>query len=116
MNDLAQIVFHQFGEQTHAEIMEKCYPDLQKVLMSDQVPDGRVTEEHPESARQIVREAVERERQRLPPRQPRNKAETEVGREIQSVLGAASVVANRVARAHAKKVLESRAGERGKPN
>lgn len=119
LNDLGQIELNQLGERTHDEIMQRCYPDLEKTLASDpRLPeDGRATEEYPESAKRVMRDAVEQERKRMWDEQPRGKdADTELGRDIQRHMGASSVVANRAVRERARRVLTSKAGEGGKPN
>ena len=119
LNDLGRIELSQLGQQTRDEIMEKCYPDLEKTLTSDpRLPDdGREAEAYPESAKQVIKDAVDHERQRMTKKKRRGKnADTELGRDIQRQMGAASVVVNRLSREHARRVLASRAGERGKPN
>jgi len=106
LDDLGNIEVQHFGERTLPEILERCYPHLDEALTSE-LP-------LPEKA---LRKVVERERKRLLQKKLRGKeADTELGREIQKKMGAASVVVNRLVRGSAIRILKSKAGEGLKPN
>ena len=115
MSDGGRIEMMDIGELTENEIMETCYPVLDKALTT---ADWNETgTDYSEKGYEQIREAVESERTRLWESQPEAKdAETGLGRDIQKQTGAASVLVNRIVREAAKKRLKSKEGEGGKPN
>jgi hypothetical protein len=94
--------------------MEKCYPVALDALCDAEFdPEGGYTKE----SRRAILKAVKEERTRLWKNQPKPKpAATELGRKIQEQTGAPAVLVNRVVKDTAKKILDSDAGEDGKPN
>ncbi|MBI4874008.1 MAG: hypothetical protein HY822_05170 [Acidobacteria bacterium] len=116
LTDLGEIELRQIGEATADIIWETCYPELREVLLQDGVLPGDGGE-YSEEAKEIVRAAVEHERQRLWDNQPDGpSAETEIGRELQQQLGAAGPVADLYVEDIARRLLGSKLGEGGKPN
>jgi hypothetical protein len=115
LDDDGQIELANVGEATHDHIMETCYPELDKALVTaewDEAGEG-----YSAKGREYIREAVVLERTRLWHRHPRGKeAETELGRQIQRQTGAPSVVVDRIVREAAKRRLQSKEGEGKKPN
>jgi len=115
LGDDGEIELADIGESTRAHIMETCYPELNKAFgtaESDETGLG-----HSAKGREQSRGAVKLERTRLWDNQPPAKeAETELGRQIQKQIGAASVVVNRIVQETARKRLKSKEGEGKKPN
>ena len=116
LNDRGEIELNHFGEETRDLIYQTCYPELDELLYSDRVERDDGGEYSPESEA-LIREAVERERERLAENQPEGPdAETEAGRELQRQLGTAGPVADHYVRQLARWILKSKTGEGGKPN
>jgi hypothetical protein len=70
---------HSFGELTEEAIFEKAYPLLNDLLHSNRLRDAA----DPTSRDLVlIRAAVAKEQKRLPGKQPRRLAQTEVGRSI----------------------------------
>ena len=115
LDDDGKIELANIAESTEDRIMKTCYPELNKVLATVEWDHTGLA--YSKQGRQRVREAVEAERTRLWDSQPPAKeAETEVGRDIQKQIGAASVVVNRIVQEAASKRLRSKDGEGKKPN
>ena len=95
LNDRAEIELGIFGEETSEFIWEKCYPELDQVLSSDDVlndlNDNRSTE-----AANKIRKAVQHKRKRLwnAQREP-TPAKTALSRELQKRLRTVGPVADR---------------------
>jgi hypothetical protein len=103
------------GECTHENVIEKCYPELNKAFAAVEW-DEEGLDYSAEGYRQI-RAAVELERTRQRGDQPPSKeAETGIGREIQRQTDAPSGVVDRIVREAAKKRLKSKEGEGRQPN
>ena len=93
-----------FGEETVSKIMEKAYPELDKLLMSDELE--KLKEDSPECKR-LVKEAVELERKRLWGKKKKLKeAKTELGKRVQREMGSSAVVADRIVERTGKKILQ----------
>ena len=109
------IELNEFGEETHNFVREHCYPELEATLRSAAIKSDPGNYSPVE--KEIVRKAVERERTRLwnggiegvP-------AKTELGKRIQKFMGTTGAVADHYVKVAAKRILESDAGEDGKPN
>jgi hypothetical protein len=116
LNDRGEIELGEFGEETCDFIWEKCYPELDHVLSSEDVlkhPSGKRIRE----AANKIRRAVEHERKRLWNAQKEGApAKTAVGRELQKRLGTVGPVADRYVEFAADQILRTKGGERGKPN
>jgi hypothetical protein len=114
LTDDGDIELTEIGELTHDLVMEKCYPVLNEAFGNAESDEkGGYTEE----SRQKIRQAVEKERNRLWDKQPKPKpAATELGRKIQEQTGAPSVLVDRIVRDTGRKILESEQGEEGEPN
>jgi len=95
------IRFSGFGEQTRTFVLEKAYPRLNETLGT--ALEGEETD--PVATRKLWAEAVEIEMNRV--RHEPTMAETELGRRIQHQAGMSGVVANRIVRKTAKRILES---------
>jgi hypothetical protein len=107
-------VLSEFSEQTCDVLWDVCYPELRAVLDNDDVADldGRFKP----GGRERVLDAVKRERTRLWENQPKDEAATELGKRIAKQMGTSAVVADYYAEETAKRILESKDGEDGKPN
>jgi hypothetical protein len=111
LNDRGEIELSQISQYTEDLVREKCYPELQQIILDAIDDEG----EYKPGGLEQIRAAVHHERTRLwksshPPKQ----ADTELGRELQRGMDASSVVANRAVRHIAKRILESKDGEDGK--
>ena len=116
LNDRGEIELGEFGEETCDFIREKCYPELDQVLSSEDVLKHRSGKRNREAANKI-RRAVEQERKRLWHAQKEGApAKTAVGRELQKRLGTVGVVSDRYVEFAADQILRTKGGERGKPN
>ena len=115
LGDDGQFELANTGESTHDGIMKTCFPDLNKALATAEWDEAGL--DYSAKGHKQIREAVELERTRLWDSQPPAKeAETGLGREIQTQIGAASVVVNRIVQEAARKRLKSTEGEGKKPN
>jgi hypothetical protein len=115
LRDDGEIELANVGETTQESIMETCYPELGKAVVTAEEDDSGLG--YSAKGLDQIRQAVELERTRLWVDQPPAKeAETALGREIQKQTGAASVLVNRIVRDAARKRLKSKEGEGRKPN
>ena len=116
LNDRGEIELGEFGEETGEFIWEKCYPELDQVLSSEDVLKHRSGKRNREAANKI-RRAVEHERKRLWHAQKEGTpAKTAIGRELQKRLGTVGPVADRYVEFAANQILRTKGGEKGKPN
>ena len=116
LNDRGEIELGEFGEETGEFIWEKCYPELDQVLSSEDVLNHRSGKRNREAANK-VRTAVEHERKRLWHAQKEGTpAKTAIGRELQKRLGTVGPVADQYVEFAADQILRTKGGERGKPN
>lgn len=115
LNDSGEISLSRFGEETTEFIWEKCYPELDRVLSSDEAL-ATADAGYSEDVKEQIRKAVTRERTRLLGNQPALEAETEVGRRLQETMDVAGPVADHYVRDVSKEILKSKRGEGGKPN
>jgi len=116
LNDRGEIELGEFGEETGEFIWDKCYPELDQVLSSEDVLKHRSGKRNREAANKI-RRAVEHERKRLWHAQKEGTpAKTAIGRELQKRLGTVRPVADRYVEFAADQILRTKGGERGKPN
>lgn len=116
LNDRGEIELGEFGEETGEFIWEKCYPELDQVLSSEDVVKHRSGKRNRDAANKI-RRAVEHERKRLWHAQKEGTpAKTVIGRELQKRLGTVGPVADRYVECAADQILRTKGGERGKPN
>jgi len=116
LNDRGEIELGEFGEETGEFIWEKCYPELEQVLSSEDVLKHRSGKRNREAANKI-RRAVAHERSRLWHAQKEGTpAKTEIGRELQKRLGTVGPVADQYVEFAADQILRTKGGERGKPN
>jgi hypothetical protein len=115
LNDEGGFEVNDFGGETRDIVMRRCYPELQEAISNAESDNqqGDLTEQ----GYVQIRNAVEHERKRLRVNLPKGrKADTELGRQIQIQMDTPGAVANRLVRRGARKRLESREGEGGKPN
>ncbi len=116
LNDRGEIELAEFGGETREFIWEKCYPELDQVLSSEDVVKHGCGKRNREAADQI-RRAVEHERKRLWHAQKEGtSAKTALGRELQKRLGTVGPVADRYVEFAADQILRTKRGEKGKPN
>jgi hypothetical protein len=116
LNDRAEIELAVFGDETAEFIWEKCYPELDQVLASEDALEHLGGKPNREVANRI-RRAVEHERKRLwRDQKPGTSANTAMGRELQKRLGTVGAVADRYVEIAATEILQSSKGEKGKPN
>lgn len=94
-----------FGEVAIQEIMDKAYPELEKILMSDELE--KLEHSSPEY-QAAIRKAVEVERNRLE-RRTKNAKEpkTELGKHIQKQIDAPAVMVDRIFEQVGKEVLDN---------
>jgi hypothetical protein len=115
LDDLGQIEFNTFGEETTEFIREHCYPELEAVLSSDAVTSA--PGEYSAADREKIKQAVERERTRLWGNQPEGPAaKTELGRQLQASMGTTGAVADHYVELAARHLLKSKVGGSEKPN
>jgi len=116
LNDRGEIELGEFAEETGEFIWEKCYPELEQVLSSEDVVKHRSGKHYRETANKI-RRAVVHERNRLWHAQKEGiPAKTVIGRELQKRLGTVGPVADQYVEFAADQILRTKGGERGKPN
>lgn len=116
LNDRGEIELDEFGEETEEIISKKCYPELERVLSSDEALRPRGGKLNHEDADKI-RRAVEHERTRLRQAQKeRTQARTEIGRELQKRLRTVGPVADQYVEFAADQILRAKGREKGKPN
>jgi len=116
LNDRGEIVLNEFGEETERVVWEHCYPGLDRVLSN---PKLALTgnRKHDREAKNQIRRAVRHERTRLWKTQPEcPPAKTDAGRRFQDRMRTVGPVADYYIEQTAKEILESDAGEHGKPN
>jgi hypothetical protein len=115
LDDDGTIAFNTFGEETNNFIREHCYPELEAMLASDGVRSD--PGQYSSVEKEVVKAAVERERTRLWKNLPEGApAKTELGKRIQKSMRTTGPVADHYVKLAAKRILESDAGEDGKPN
>lgn len=115
LSDEGRIEFTEFGEDTGDFVWKTAYPALDKVRCRSGImrPNGEYTRK----GKEVIRKAVEYERKRLWDDQPADEpAQTEAGRNIQKKLGMAGPVADYYIQEGARRILESDAPKKGKPN
>ena len=106
LNDRGEIELSQISQYTEDFVREKCYPELQQIILDAIDDEG----EYKPGGLEQIRAAVHHERTRLwESSKPSKQADTERGRKLQRDMDASSVVANRAVR-----ILESKLGENGK--
>lgn len=116
LNDRGEIELSEFGEETGAFIWEKCFPELDEVLSSEDVLK-HLSGKRSRKAAYKIRRAVEHERKRLWDAQGApTPSKTALGRDLQKCLGTVGPVADRFVEVVANEILCSKKGERGKPN
>jgi hypothetical protein len=92
LTDDGHLELNQFGESTLDEIMEKAFPELERMKSDDPA---------------IISQAVELERTRLSGKKKKTKeAKTGIGQRLQKQFGAAAVVADRAVERQAKEILK----------
>ncbi len=115
LNDSGTIELNQFGEETRGFVREHCYPELEAVLRSAAV--NADPGEYSAVDTEIIKNAVERERTRLWNSDIEGRpARTEIGKHLQESMRTTGPVADHYVKVAAKRILESDAGEDGKPN
>jgi len=116
LNDRGEIELADFGEETGEFIWEKCYPELDEVLSSEDILKPLGGKRNREAANKI-RRAVDHERKRLWNAQGQpTPAKTALGRELQKRLGTVGPVADRYVEIAAHEILRAKKGNKGKPN
>jgi hypothetical protein len=116
VTDGGEIELAEFGEETADFIWDKCYPELERVLSSDDVLEHLGGKRDREAANKIGR-AVEHERKRLwHVQREGTPAKTALGRELQKRLGTVGPVADRYVEIAANEILRTKGGEKGKPS
>jgi hypothetical protein len=115
LKDHGEIELAEFGEETAEFIWEKCYPELDQVLSSEDVLK-HLSGKRSRTAANKIQRAVEHERKRLWNSQgERTPAKTALGRELQKRLGTVGPVADRYVEIAANEILRTKGGN-GKPN
>lgn len=116
LDDSGAIEFNEFGEDTREFIRDHCYPELEAVLSSDAVTSS--SGEYSAAEKEVIKKAVQLERRRLWDDEPQEgqAAKTELGKRLKKTMGTIGPVADQYVKLAAKRILESDAGEDGKPN
>ena len=116
LDDSGVIEFNEFGEETSEFIRDRCYPELEAVLSSDAVTSS--SGEYSAAEKEVIKKAVQLERRRLWDDEPQEgqAAKTELGKRLKKTMGTIGPVADQYVKLAAKRILESDAGEDGKPN
>jgi hypothetical protein len=115
LDNSGDIEFNQFGEETNGFIREHCYPELEAVLASDAVTS--LSGDYSAAEKEVIKKAVEHERKRLWDSQREGApAKTELGKRLQKTMGTTGAVADAYVKFAGERILESDAGEGGKPN
>jgi uncharacterized protein YodC (DUF2158 family) len=115
LKDDGDIEFNEFGEETNQFVREYCYPELEAVLATGAVRSD--PGQYSPVEKEVVKKAVEREKTRLWKGLPEGaSAKTELGKRIQKSMGTTGAVADHYVKLAAKRILESDAGDDGKPN
>jgi hypothetical protein len=116
LNSSGKIELKQFGEETEWIIWDHCYPELDRALSRVSVASSG-DRQRTRKVRNLIRRAVNHERTRLWKKQPLcPPATTEAGRKLQEQLGMVGPVADYYIEKSAKRMLESKIQENGKPN
>lgn len=116
LDDSGAIEFNEFGEDTREFIRDHCYSELEAVLSSDAVTSS--SGEYSAAEKEVIKKAVQLERRRLWDDEPQEgqAAKTELGKRLKKTMGTIGPVADHYVKLAAKRILESDAGEDGKPN
>jgi hypothetical protein len=115
LDDEGHLELNEFGEETNSFIREHCYPELEAVLASGAIKSD--PGEYAPVDKAIIKNAVDRERTRLWNGDTEGaQAKTELGKRIQESMRTTGPVADHYVKLAAKRILESDAGEDGKPN
>jgi len=103
LTDDGELDFHTFGESVLDDVWERAYPILAQTRLN--APTDEAGESTP-AGQEKIREAVRAERQRLRGKRKRKLAATELGKSIQSHLGAPAVLVNRYVKEAAVEMLK----------
>jgi hypothetical protein len=103
LTDDGELDFHAFGERVWNDIWERAYPALAQTKI-DAPTDSRG--ELTQAGQESIRKAVRAERQRLQGKRKGKLADTELGKSIQSRLGAPAVLVNRYVKQAASEMLK----------
>jgi hypothetical protein len=115
LDDSGEIDFKGFGEETADFIWNHCYPELRAVLTSSAIQSD--PGEYSPAKKYVIKTALEHERTRLWDNQPEGSAaKTELGKRLQKTMGTTGPIADHYVEVAGKRILESQAGEDGKPN
>ena len=102
LTDDGELAFQAFGERFLDDIWERAYPVLAQTRLIAPTWRGKLTL----AGQETIREAVRAERQRLRGKRKRKLADTELGKSIQSQMGAPAVLVNRYVKQAASDLLK----------
>jgi hypothetical protein len=109
--DNGEFVFENYGEMTYGHIMRVAYPVLDKAFLDAPTDKaGNLTEE----GHKTIRQAVDRERERVSPRKAKE-PKTLLGRRIKTMLRSPTKMIDRIVEEEAMETLKKFKGK-GKPN
>jgi hypothetical protein len=121
MTDHGSFRLAQFGELTEPEILTRAYPRLSKALEGDNFGEYAIVDEgealnYGSEAAEVLREAVEAERERLRDFQ-RTEATTERGKDIQCQLGGSGAYIDAIVnKATSRRLKRYKPGKNVKPS
>lgn len=102
LNDEGELELHAFGEVLNDHIGEKAFPLLTEARKRA-LADG---DEPTRAGKEMIRKAVQQEKERLRGKKRVKVADTELGKSIQRRTGAPAALVNRYVKRSATKVLE----------
>jgi hypothetical protein len=102
LNSEGELELQEFGEVLNDHVWEKAFPILteaRRVALAD-------GDEPTSAGKEMIRKAVQREKERLVGKKRLKTADTELGKSIQKQTGAPAVLVNRYVKRRATQVLE----------
>jgi hypothetical protein len=103
LTDNGELELQAFGERSLDDIWGRAYPILAKARRKAlATSDGEPTE----AGKEVIRKAVQNERERLADKKERKLADTEIGRSLQRQMGIPTALANRYVKRVAAEVLK----------
>jgi hypothetical protein len=103
LTDNGELELQAFGERVLDDIWERAYPVLSQTRLNAPTDSaGELTL----SGKEMIREAVRAERQKLGGKRKRKLADTEIGKSLQSQMGAPAALVNRYVKQAATEMLK----------
>jgi hypothetical protein len=103
LTDDGDLELQAFGERSQEDIWGRAYPVIcQTMLNTPRDSEGELIE----SGKEMIRKAVQAEKERLTGKKKRKLADTELGRSVQSQMDAPAALVNRYVKQIAAEVLK----------